>query len=71
MTTHSIAAKPASSRFRFITGIWSELKKVVWLSRQEVMYLTMLVLIVTIAAGVVLYAFDLGFSTAIDKLLIK
>jgi preprotein translocase SecE subunit len=71
MTSHSIAAKQAPSRFRFFTGIWSELKKVVWLSRQEAMYLTMLVLVVTIAAGVVLYAFDLGFSTAIDKVLLK
>ena len=46
------------------------MKKVVWLSRKEAAYLTMLVLIVSIAAGVVLYAFDLGFSTGIDKLLI-
>jgi preprotein translocase SecE subunit len=70
MTSHSVAAKPASNRFGFITGIWAELKKVVWLSRREVTYLTMMVLIVTIAAGIVLYACDLGFSTAIDKLLL-
>ncbi|MBN1189291.1 MAG: preprotein translocase subunit SecE [Dehalococcoidales bacterium] len=70
MTSHSVAAKPASSRFRFFTGIWYELKKVVWLSRREAAYLTMMVLVVTIAAGIVLYAFDLGFSTAIDKLLL-
>jgi preprotein translocase SecE subunit len=69
MTSHTVAAKPASNRFRFFTGIWAELKKVVWLSRREVTYLTMLVFVVTIAAGIVLYACDLGFSTAIDKLL--
>ncbi len=72
MTTRAVAAKPAGNRFsRFFTGIWSEMKKVVWLSRREVIYLTALVLIVTIAAGIVLYAFDLGFSTAIDKLLLS
>ncbi len=70
MTSHSAAARPASSRFAFITGIWAELKKVVWLSRREVTYLTLMVLIVTAIAGVVLYLFDLGFSTAIDKLLL-
>ncbi len=70
MTSQSVAAKPASNRFRFFTGIWAELRKVVWLSRREVTYLTMLVLVVTIAAGIVLYACDLGFSTAIDKLLL-
>ncbi len=52
MATHAVAAKPAGNRFtRFFFGIWSELKKVVWLSRREVAYLTLLVLIVSIAAG--------------------
>jgi preprotein translocase subunit SecE len=70
MTTRALAAKPAGNRFtRFFTGIWAEMRKVVWLSRREVLYLTMLVLIVTIATGVVLYAFDLGFSTGVDKLI--
>jgi preprotein translocase subunit SecE len=46
------------------------MKKVVWLSRREVLYLTMLVLVVTIITGVVLGAFDLGFSTGIDRLLL-
>jgi preprotein translocase subunit SecE len=71
MTTHAVAAKPAGNRFsRFFTGIWAEMKKVVWLSRREAAYLTLLVIIVTVITGVILYAFDLGFSTAIDKLLI-
>jgi len=71
MTTHSIAAKPAGNRvIRFFSGIWGEMKKVVWLSRREVFYLTLLVLLTTIAAGIVLGLFDWGFSTAVDKLLI-
>jgi preprotein translocase SecE subunit len=72
MTTHAVTAKPSGNRFtRFFTGIWSELKKVVWLSRKEVAYLTMLVLIVAVAAGIVLAAFDYGFSTLVNKLILK
>ena len=72
MTTRAVAAKPAGNRFsRFFTGIWAEMKKVVWLSRREVAYLTMLVLGVTILMGIILYLFDWGFSTGIDKLLLR
>ncbi len=70
MTTRTVA-KPAGNRFtRFFTGIWAELKKVVWLSRREAAYLTLIVLIVAVAAGIVLGLFDYGFSNLIDKLLI-
>ncbi len=71
MTTRAVAAKPAGNRFtRFFGGIWGEMRKVVWLSRREGIYLTTLVIVATIAIGIILYAFDLGFSTAIDKLLL-
>jgi preprotein translocase subunit SecE len=65
MTQH--AAKP---RFRFFTETIAELKKVVWLTRQETVYLTALVLIVTIAAAVVLGAIDYGFSRLADAVLL-
>jgi preprotein translocase SecE subunit len=69
MTTRAATAKPAGNRFtRFFSGIWGEMKKVVWLSRREAAYLTLLVLIVTVAVGIILGAFDYGFSTAITKL---
>jgi preprotein translocase subunit SecE len=65
------AAKPTGNRFtRFFTGIWAELKKVVWLSRREAAYLTMLVLIVSVAAAILLGAFDYGFSQLVDKILL-
>ena len=71
MTTHAVSAKPAGNRFiGFFTGIWAELRKVVWLSRREAAYLTMIVLIVAIAAGIVLGLFDWGFSTAVNKFLL-
>jgi preprotein translocase SecE subunit len=66
--TIGAAVKPSGNRFtRFFSGIWGELRKVVWLSRKEVIYLTVLVLVVSIAAGVVLGLFDLGFSTTVEK----
>lgn len=72
MTTPAAAVKPAGNRFtRFFSGIWGELKKVVWLSRREVTYLTLLVLGVSVLVGIILYGFDLGFSTLVEKFLIK
>lgn len=65
--------KPAATkapRFRFIRETIAELKKVVWLSRREALYLTALVLIVAIAVGAVLGALDYFFSFLVDKLLI-
>jgi preprotein translocase subunit SecE len=71
MTTGA-AIKPSGNRFtRFFSGIWGELRKVVWLTRKEVIYLTTMVLIVSIVAGVVLWAFDLGFSQVIERFVIQ
>jgi preprotein translocase SecE subunit len=56
------------SRFRFVREIIAELKKVIWLSRREAAYLTFLVLVVTAAVGVLLGAFDYGFTQLVDKL---
>jgi preprotein translocase subunit SecE len=61
--------KRSGSRFRFIGDIIAELKKVVWLTRREAAYLTALVLIVAVTAGLVLGAFDYGFSKLVDLLL--
>ena len=61
-------AKQSAPRFGFIGDTIAELKKVVWLSRQEVVYLTALVLIVTVAVGLVLGVIDYGFSKLVDTL---
>ena len=63
-----VTAKRIGSRFRFIGDIIAELKKVVWLSRREAIYLTGLVLIVAVATGVVLGGIDFGFTQLIEKL---
>ena len=57
------------SRFRFIVDTFAELKKVVWLSRREAGYLTLLVIIVSAVAGVALGLVDLGFSRLIEVIL--
>lgn len=64
--THRTATK--RSRFRIIGEIVAELKKVVWLSRREAAYLTFLVLVVTVAVGIMLGAFDWGFAQIVDRL---
>lgn len=69
--TSTVTTKPSGNRLtRFISGLWAEMKKVVWLSKREVAYLTGLVLLVTVATGILLGLFDWGFSTLVDKLLI-
>jgi preprotein translocase SecE subunit len=65
MAQHTATKK--RSRFRLIGEIIAELKKVVWLSRREAAYLTLLVLLVTAAVGVMLGAFDWGFTKIVDK----
>ena len=64
---HHGATKRNGSRFRFVGETIAELKKAVWLSRREAAYLTVLVLILSIAAGLVLGAFDYGFAELFDK----
>ena len=61
-------AKPRGSRFRFVGETISELKKVVWLTRREIFYLTALVLIVAGVAGLILGVLDYGFTRLADGL---
>ena len=51
-------------------SIINELKKVVWLTRREVAYLTVLVIIVTIIAGISLGALDFGFSELVGRVFV-
>jgi len=64
------AASPAAppKKLNFFSDTISELKKVTWLSRREVIYLTGLVLVVTISVGAILAVIDFGFSELIGKL---
>ncbi len=68
MTQPVVAKKKGFRLFSYVGEIVNELKKVVWLSRRELVYLTGLVLIITIITGIVLGALDFGFSQLVDKL---
>ena len=63
-------AKQSKPRFRFIGELISELKKVVWLTRREALYLTSLVLVVAIIVGIILGLIDLGFTELVDRILL-
>jgi preprotein translocase subunit SecE len=70
--TQPTATKPKGFRlFNYISEIVNELKKVVWLKRREVIYLTALVLIVTIVAGIILGALDFGFSEFVSRIFVR
>ena len=62
------AAKRGGGRFKFIRETISELRKVVWLTRRELVYLTALVLIVAGVVGVILGVLDFGFTRLVDGL---
>ena len=68
MTRHIASAKQSRSRFRYFGEIISELRKVVWLTRREIAYLTGLVLIVTIIFAIILGTVDYGFSNLVDAI---
>ncbi len=54
-------------RFKIFGEIISELRKVVWLSRREALYLTLLVILLAVAIGIILGAFDYGFVNLAEK----
>jgi preprotein translocase SecE subunit len=68
MTHHTTTRRSGLKLFNYIVEIINELKKVVWLTRREAAYLTVLVLIVAISAGIFLGALDYGFTDLIDKI---
>jgi preprotein translocase subunit SecE len=51
-------------------GVIGELRKVVWPSRQETTRLTIIVLIVCVVMGLILGAFDYGFTTLFNQVLL-
>ncbi len=60
-----------SWRPRFLMDIISELRKVVWPSREDTFHLAVVVVIVTIIFGALLGAIDIGFGWLIDRTLLN
>jgi preprotein translocase SecE subunit len=67
MTNQTFTKPKGFKLVSYVSEIINELKKVVWLTRRETAYLTMLVLIVTIIAGIVLGALDYGFTELVNR----
>jgi len=72
------ARQPASPKRRLRPGwpqwlveIVSELRKVTWPSREETVYLTTVVIIVSLAVGLFLGGIDIFFNWLIDRLLLR
>ena len=62
------AVKPLSFRFRGIADTISELKKVVWPTRDEAVNLTTIVIIVSVAVGLMLGIVDFSFSWLVNTI---
>ncbi len=60
-----------SWRPRFLVDIISELRKVVWPERGDVVHLTIVVVVVTLLIGAMLGAIDIGFGWIIDRTLLN
>ena len=56
---------------RWIADIVSELRKVTWPNRQEVGYLTLVVVIVSLFFGAILGVADLGFGWIIENTVLR
>lgn len=67
MTQPTVTKRKGFRLFSYVSEIVNELKKVVWLTRREIAYLTGLVLIITIIMGIILGALDFGFTELVDK----
>jgi preprotein translocase subunit SecE len=57
--------------FGFIGDIVSELRKVNWPSRRELVHLTIIVIIVSVAVGVILWGIDYGFSNLVENTILR
>ncbi|HEX5938728.1 MAG TPA: preprotein translocase subunit SecE [Dehalococcoidia bacterium] len=56
---------------RWITDIFAELRRVVWPSREETTNLTIVVIIVAVAMGVILGGIDLAFEWGVENILLS
>ena len=67
----NVAPKPKNAVANYISETIAELKKVTWLSRRDLLYLSGMVLLVTVVVGVILGGIDYGFSRFIELLLLN
>lgn len=61
------ATRPAGGVVRFAQESWSELRKVTWPTQEQVIRLTVLVVLISVLVSVYIFAFDNVFHLVIDK----
>ncbi|MBE0414976.1 MAG: preprotein translocase subunit SecE [Dehalococcoidia bacterium] len=70
MRREAVTGRSVISRLRgYIGEIISELRKVVWPTREETRRLTLMVIAIALAVGLFLGAIDLGFTRLVNLLL--
>lgn len=70
INTKNTTARKGNPVARYIRDIIAELKQVVWPSRRETAYLTLIVLIMSIVAGLFLGGIDYAFTKMMEALFI-
>jgi preprotein translocase subunit SecE len=71
--SNTAAKKKSTStkvRTNIVSDIIAEMKKVTWLSRRELIYLTGLVLLVTVVMALLLGVLDFGFTKLVNDVFI-
>lgn len=66
-TSRVKAGQAKKSRFSFVPETIAELRKVAWPTRQEVVRLSAMVLVVCLILGLILGAIDYGFTQLMSK----
>ena len=61
------ATRPAGGIVRFAQESWSELRKVTWPTQEQVIRLTLLVVLISVLVSAYIFAFDNVFHLVIDK----
>ena len=61
------ATRPAGGIVRFAQESWSELRKVTWPTQEQVIRLTLLVVLISFAVSLYIFAFDNVFHVLVDK----
>lgn len=62
--------RPAGGIVRFAQESWSELRKVTWPTQEQVIRLTVLVILISVLVSVYIFLFDNIFHLLVDKLIL-
>jgi preprotein translocase subunit SecE len=64
-------ARPAGGIVRFAQESWSELRKVTWPTQEQVIRLTVLVILISALVSLYIFFFDNVFHLLVDKLILN